>query len=175
MSTRDPASHPRRAFSNASNPRWRQLAMQMSSAQLPKPMFPLQWSDHQSEQGGVRSEHFQFQGGWGEGNWGAMRYNCTPISQMGVRGVCVGLQLGLSATPKCGVGNCPVEDKFPGLGASVLSLQYAVETISHADVQSTIATTHCQNLSFHCIAQKSNRSKGVEDQTTFRFGRAHKH
>ena len=34
--------------------------MQMSSAQLPKPMFPLQWSDVQSEQGGVRSEHFEF-------------------------------------------------------------------------------------------------------------------
>ena len=160
MSTRDPASHPRRAFSNASNPRWRQLAMQMSSAQLPKPMFPLQWSDVQSEQGGVRSEHFEFQGGWGEGNWGAMRYNCTPISQMGVRGVCVGLQLGLSATPKCAAGIFQPKADRASLGRRAIPCHSLLSPFSYADVQSTIATTHCQNLCFHCSGQKSNRSKG---------------
>ena len=32
----------------------------LSMLSKPKPMFPLQWSEVQSEQGGVRSEHFEF-------------------------------------------------------------------------------------------------------------------
>ncbi len=135
----------------------------LSMLSKPKPMFPLQCSEVQSEQGGVRSEHFEFwacqltpdlcvqmvlysNGGWTLVTGCELEYNTiwgVPISPT-------------TTPPNAGVGLCsPVRPWTLGLPCNFV--QFALDPKG-------LVVYPCypsQNLCFHCSAQKSNRSKGV--------------